>query len=67
MYNARTFAQDGTVYTGRFEGGRPRGEGKFDFPSGISQHGFFEAVVAEDADEEEPPALLWRGQSVVAC
>lgn len=55
------------MYTGRFEGGRPKGEGKFVFPSGISQQGFYEAVVAEDADEEEPPALLWRGQSVVAC
>ena len=60
-------SQDGTVYTGRFEGGRPKGEGTFVFPSGITQQGFYEAVVAEDADEEEPPALLWRGQSVVAC
>lgn len=55
------------MYTGRFQGGRPKGEGTFAFPSGISQQGFYEAVVAEDADEEEPPALLWRGQSVVAC
>ncbi|CAN0479102.1 unnamed protein product [Ectocarpus sp. 12 AP-2014] len=59
--------KDGTVYTGRFDGGRPKGEGTFAFPSGISQQGFYEAVAAEDADEEEPPALLWRGQSVVAC
>lgn len=64
---ARALSQDGTVYTGRFNGGRPKGEGKFVFPSGISQQGFYEAVVAEDADEEEPPALLWRGQSVVTC
>lgn len=60
-------SQDGTVYTGRFEAGRPKGEGKFVFPNGISQQGFYEAVVEEDADKEEPPALLWRGQSVVTC
>lgn len=61
-------SKDGTVYTGRFEGGRPKGEGEFAFPSGISQLGYYEALTpGEDADEEEPPALLWRGQSIVAC
>ncbi|CAN0093163.1 unnamed protein product, partial [Scytosiphon promiscuus] len=44
--------KDGTVYTGRFEGGRPKGEGKFAFPSGISQSGVYEAAAREeDADE----------------
>lgn len=63
-----SLTQDGTVYTGRFEGGRPKGEGKFEFPTGITQLGFYEVVAAEeDADEDEPPALLWRGQSIVAC
>lgn len=60
--------KDGTVYTGRFEGGRPKGEGNFAFPSGISQRGVYEAAPREeDADEEEPPSLMWRGKSVVAC
>lgn len=60
--------QDGTVYTGRFEGGRPAGEGTFSFQSGITQSGRYEVVKAEeDADEDEPPALVWRGESVVAC
>ncbi|CAM9295975.1 unnamed protein product [Laminaria digitata] len=59
--------KDGTVYTGRFEGGRPKGDGAFAFQNGITQTGVYEAVVAEDADEEEPPALLWRGQTVVSC
>lgn len=59
--------QDGTVYTGRFENGRPAGEGTFAFPSGITQSGWYEAVKDEDADEDEPPRLLWRGQSIVAC
>lgn len=56
------------MYTGHFEGGRPKGEGKFVFPSDISQVGYYETVAAEEgADEEEPPALLWRGQSIVSC
>ncbi|CAM9299362.1 unnamed protein product [Ascophyllum nodosum] len=59
--------KDGTVYTGRFEEGRPIGEGAFVFPSGIAQEGHYEAVTAEDADEDEPPALFWRGDSVVSC
>lgn len=34
------------MYTGRFEGGRPAGEGTFAFHSGITQSGRFEVRVS---------------------
>ncbi|CAM9198753.1 unnamed protein product [Discosporangium mesarthrocarpum] len=60
--------KDGTVYTGHFKKGRPIGEGVYSFASGIVQKGQYVVVGDEEADEEEqPPTLLWRGESVVAC
>lgn len=62
-----TTTQDGTVYTGRFENGRPMGEGTFAFQNGIMQTGRYEATNGEGDDEDQQPGLKWQGQSVVTC
>ena len=57
------------VYTGTFKDGRVMGSGVYEFPNGITQKGeYVEVPRGEDAEEsEEPPALKWIGNSVLAC
>lgn len=66
--------KDAGKYDGAFKLGRPLGTGKFDFASGIVQHGEF--VVKKAGDEEEgggeegeakAPNVVWKGNSIVAC
>src|SRR5690606_1008663 len=67
--------KNAAVYEGSFKLGRPFGEGKFSFESGLSQSGAYE-VKKLAADEEEepveegeaprPPNVVWKGNSIVS-
>jgi 1-phosphatidylinositol-4-phosphate 5-kinase len=58
-------------YTGSFTLGRPVGEGRFEFNTGINQDG--EYVIVKNPDDEEPaegeppkaPNVAWKGRSIV--
>ncbi len=63
------------VYEGAFKLGRPFGEGKFNFESGLSQSGVYEAKKLGPDEEEEPvgegeaprpPNVVWKGNSIVS-
>jgi hypothetical protein len=64
--------QSGGQFVGNFKLGRPFGEGRFNFPSGLSQTGSY--VVQKLPDEEEPaegepekpPNVAWKGNSIVS-
>jgi hypothetical protein len=61
------------INAGNFKLGRPYGQGKYTFHSGVSQMGSYEEIkVPIDEQEEDagenltPPNVVWRGQSIVA-
>ena len=60
--------QNCAVYTGEFKLGRPYGNGKFDFASGLSQSGAYEEFKVEDEEEPaegdppKPPNVEWKGK-----
>lgn len=59
------------VYEGEFKMGRPFGEGKFSFVSGLAQTGTFVEEKKDGEDEEGadgeklPPNVSWKGISIV--
>ena len=62
------------VYEGVFKLGRPVGEGKFTFTSGLEQTGSFDEQKPAEGEEEElaegegprPPNVAWNGKSIVS-
>lgn len=59
-------------YEGTFNQGRPIGEGKFSFHSGLVQTGAFEIRKPKEDEEEEDeeenklPNVEWKGKSIVS-
>lgn len=67
--------QGAAVYEGEFKLGRPFGEGKFTFESGLVQKGSYVVKKAVEGEEEEapaegeaprPPNVVWKGDSIVS-
>ena len=61
------------VYEGQFQQGRPVGKGTFNFESGLTQTGSYEAQKAseeeeapEEGDGPAPPNVTWVGESIVS-
>jgi len=62
-------------YEGDFKLGRPYGEGKFTFPSGLTQSGSYDVAKLAEGEEpeepaegepEKPPNVVWVGKSIVS-
>jgi hypothetical protein len=71
----RWVLKDAAVYEGAFKLGRPFGEGKFSFESGLSQSGSYDVKKLGPDEEEEPvgegeaprpPNVEWKGTSIVS-
>lgn len=67
--------QGAAVFEGQFKLGRPFGEGKFTFESGLTQKGAWVIKKAGEGEEEEapaegeaprPPNVTWKGESIVS-
>lgn len=62
------------MYEGEFKLGRPFGEGKFLFESGLTQTGAYVEQKGAEGEEEaavegeppKPPNVTWRGNSIVS-